>query len=187
MKKLYSNKWQILIFLLPALILFCGVLIAPIAMSTYYSFFKWNGIGEKTFIQFSNIARWADSLENSYVVINEAKLILPATSLLVDSVYKAPSMLSLIGFNADSTTYLLPDYYEGTNYFGGSYNTSQNTVTFRVSEYMQDIILKHKDNAGLSLGINGAAYNAQRLVLNGPEAAEGEKMRLEVTYSIVSE
>ena len=143
--------------------------------------------GVKTFIQFPNIVHWADSLENSYVVINEAKLILPATPLLVDSVYKAPSMLSLIGFNADSTTYLLPDYYEGTNYFGGSYNTSQNTVTFRISEYMQDIILKHKDNAGLSLGINGAAYNAQRLVLNGPETAEGEKMRLEVTYSIVNE
>lgn len=55
MKKLYSNKLHILIFLLPALILFCGVLIAPIVMSTYYSFFDWNGIGPaKAFIGFSN-------------------------------------------------------------------------------------------------------------------------------------
>ena len=50
MKKQYSNKWHILIFLLPALILFCGVLIAPIGASVYYSFFDWNGLGAKTFI-----------------------------------------------------------------------------------------------------------------------------------------
>ena len=143
--------------------------------------------GVKTFIQFPHLAHWADSLENCHLVVNEAKLVLPATQQLVDSVYKAPSMLALIGFNTDSTTYLLPDYYEGTSYFGGSYDATLHTVTFRISEYLQDMILKKKDNIGLSLGINGAAYNAQRLVINGPEATEGEKMRLEVTYSIVNE
>ena len=54
MKKMYSNKLTILLFLLPALILFIGVLIAPIIMSGYYSFFDWNGFGEKTFIGFDN-------------------------------------------------------------------------------------------------------------------------------------
>jgi raffinose/stachyose/melibiose transport system permease protein len=51
---MYSNKWYIIIFLLPALILFCGVLIAPIGASGYFSFFDWNGFTEKTFIGFSN-------------------------------------------------------------------------------------------------------------------------------------
>lgn len=42
-------------FLLPALLLFVGVLIAPIIMSTYYSFFDWNGMSSaKEFIGFSN-------------------------------------------------------------------------------------------------------------------------------------
>ncbi len=49
------------------------------------------------------------------------------------------------------------------------------------------MIMKKKDNLGLSLGINGAAYNATRYVINGPEVLTGEKMRLEVTYSIVNE
>ena len=40
---------------------------------------------------------------------------------------------------------------------------------------------------GLSLGINGASYNAQRLVINGPNVPVGEKMKVEVTYSIVNE
>ncbi len=54
MNKLYSNKWYIIIFLLPALILFCGVLIAPIGASGYFSFFDWNGFTEKTYIGLSN-------------------------------------------------------------------------------------------------------------------------------------
>ena len=54
MNKMYSNKWYIIIFLLPTLILFCGVLIAPIGASGYFSFFDWNGFTEKTFIGFSN-------------------------------------------------------------------------------------------------------------------------------------
>ena len=54
MNRMYSNKWYIIIFLLPALILFCGVLIAPIGASAYFSFFDWNGFTEKTFIGLSN-------------------------------------------------------------------------------------------------------------------------------------
>jgi hypothetical protein len=143
--------------------------------------------GVKTFIRFPHLANWCNSMVNSHLVVNEAKLILPATQLLLDSVYKAPSMLALTGFNVDSTTYLLPDYYEGSTYFGGSYDAKHNTVVFRISEYLQDMVSRQRDNFGLSLGINGAAYNAQRLVINGPKALDGEKMRLEVTYSIVKE
>ncbi len=54
MNSIYSKKRYILIFILPALILFCGVLIAPIGMSLYYSFFDWKGIGAKTYIGLKN-------------------------------------------------------------------------------------------------------------------------------------
>ena len=54
MNRMYSNKKYIIIFLLPALVLFCGVLIAPIGASGYFSFFDWNGFTEQTFIGFSN-------------------------------------------------------------------------------------------------------------------------------------
>lgn len=54
MKKMFSNKLNIILFLLPALILFLGVLIAPIILSGYYSLFDWNGFGAKTFIGISN-------------------------------------------------------------------------------------------------------------------------------------
>lgn len=54
MKRSFGNKVSIFLFLLPALLLFFGILIAPVALSGYYSFFDWNGFGAKTFIGFSN-------------------------------------------------------------------------------------------------------------------------------------
>lgn len=142
--------------------------------------------GVRAKVLFPNVSHWADSLEGCRMIINEAKLILPASDL-VDSVYKAPTNFLLVGFSSDSTTYLLPDYLEGSAFFDGTYNSSNKSVTFRISEYLQSIIMKKQDNLGLSLGINGAAYNASRYVINGPQAPSAEKMRLEVTYSIVNE
>ena len=142
--------------------------------------------GVRTRIYLPNLEHWADSLEGSHIVINEAKLVLPAAPLM-DSLFRMPSNFILLGFNADSTTYLLPDYYEGTTYFGGSYNSNEQAVIFRISEYMQSIISGKKENYGLSFGINGAGYNAYRMIFNGPESIEANKMRLEVTYSLVNE
>ncbi len=81
MKKLYSNKFHIVIFLLPALILFCGVLIAPIVMSGYYSFFDWNGIGAKTFIGLSNYKELFQSDAIGFMKALRNSLLLAALSV----------------------------------------------------------------------------------------------------------
>ncbi len=54
MKRPLSYKVNIFLFLLPALILFVGILIAPIALSGYYSLTEWNGLGTPEFIGFKN-------------------------------------------------------------------------------------------------------------------------------------
>ena len=54
MRKPLSYKLNIFLFLLPALILFVGVLIAPIIMSGYYSLTEWNGLKTPVFIGFDN-------------------------------------------------------------------------------------------------------------------------------------
>lgn len=54
MKKLYSNKLTIILFILPALLLFFLILVAPIFISGYYSLFDMNGFGKKIFIGFEN-------------------------------------------------------------------------------------------------------------------------------------
>lgn len=53
-KRPLSYKINIFLFLLPALILFIGVLIAPIVLSGYYSLTKWNGLTTPEFIGLAN-------------------------------------------------------------------------------------------------------------------------------------
>lgn len=142
--------------------------------------------GVRTKISFPTLAHWVDTLsEGTHIIINEAKLIVPAAS--VDTaVYTAPSSLALIYFKDDGTTSVMPDYFEGTSYFGGSFNANTNSATFRISEYMQDIIQGRLNENGLSLGITGGSYNAHRLIVNGP-GVEDNRIRVEMTYSIVQE
>lgn len=54
MKKTFGYKLNIFLFLLPALILFIGVLIAPIVMSVAYSFTDWNGLKDPVFVGLGN-------------------------------------------------------------------------------------------------------------------------------------
>ena len=143
--------------------------------------------GVRAKVLFPNLTHWDDTLEDCHIVVNEAKLILPVSKTLTDSIYKAPDNFMLVGYSSDTTTYILPDYLEGSNFFDGTYNSSNQSVTFRITEYLQSMIMETRDNLGLSLSINGASYNASRYVINGPNATTGDKMRLEVTYSIVNE
>ena len=54
MRRPFQYKLNIFLFLLPALILFVGVLIAPIIMSGYYSLTEWNGLKTPVFIGLEN-------------------------------------------------------------------------------------------------------------------------------------
>lgn len=82
MKKMLSNKLVILAFLLPALILFVGVLIAPIVMSGYYSFFDWDGFTQKVFIGFQNYKELFTSNSIGFMKALGNSLLLAAISVI---------------------------------------------------------------------------------------------------------
>ena len=83
MHRMYSKKLYILIFLLPALILFCGVLIAPIGASAYYSLFDWNGLGEKVFIGLNNYKELFTSDAIGFMKALRNSLLLAALSVFL--------------------------------------------------------------------------------------------------------
>lgn len=83
MNVMYSKKRHILIFLLPALVLFLGVLIAPIGVSAYYSLFDWNGFGAKTFIGLSNYKELFTSNAIGFVKALRNSLLLAALSVFL--------------------------------------------------------------------------------------------------------
>ncbi|MDD6826958.1 MAG: sugar ABC transporter permease [Oscillospiraceae bacterium] len=54
MDSIRKNKLAIFLFMLPAAVLFVGIIITPIIMSVIYSFQDWNGITEPKFVGFDN-------------------------------------------------------------------------------------------------------------------------------------
>lgn len=142
--------------------------------------------GIRTVISLPGFKAWADSLidENSYLIINEAKLIIP--SLLSDTgVLTPPTSLALTNVNDNGTTSLLPDYLEGSTYYGGNYSSLSRNVIFRISEYLQEFIRSDRSHPRIYVNIIGAAFNAQRWVVAGPEANQDHKLKCEIKYSIV--
>ena len=143
--------------------------------------------GTKVRIEFPNIKEWADGIEG-HVVINEAKLIL--TGAVSDTaMYTPPASLIFVGekHGTDTTYVYLPDQYEGSNYFGGTYNSSEGTVWFRISQYIQKLVKNgsYGDIDGLYININGASTVARRWAFYGP--GRENPLRLEIVYSIVNE
>lgn len=146
--------------------------------------------GIRCFISFPDLLDWAASLqeESTHLIINEAKLVLPSANPASDSsVLIPPASLALVSLKTTGNTALLPDYMEGTTYYGGSYSSSKRNVTFRISEYLQDLILGSENSQGLYLSIAGASYNAYRWVIAGPNSDQDYQMKYEVKYSLVKE
>ncbi|MCR5421410.1 MAG: sugar ABC transporter permease [Lachnospiraceae bacterium] len=72
----FRKGLDIFLFLLPAILLFVGILIAPIIVSVYRSFQDWNGFSEGTFIGFENYKelftngsiKWMVALKNALIL-----------------------------------------------------------------------------------------------------------------------
>tara|TARA_R110001599_G_scaffold147267_2_gene330605 strand:- start:1712 stop:2587 length:876 start_codon:yes stop_codon:yes gene_type:complete len=65
MQKLHSRpqQWMPVLFLAPAVIMFVVYVIFPILQSIWLSFYEWDGIGEKTFVGFSNYIELFDDYQ----------------------------------------------------------------------------------------------------------------------------
>ena len=84
MTQMYGNKLHILLFLLPALLLFCGILIAPIGASAYYSLFDWNGMSKKmTFIGLDNYKEVFTSIDIGFLKALRNSLLLAFLSVFL--------------------------------------------------------------------------------------------------------
>ena len=144
--------------------------------------------GIRCFISFPDLKEWADAAQHTgeHLIINEAKLVIP-TAVTPDSSLLPPTSLALVSLKTTGNTALLPDYMEGTSYYGGTYSSARKNTTFRISEYLQGLILGNEDSKGIYLSIAGASFNAQRWVIAGPDANQDQTLKCEIKYSIVKE
>ncbi|PKQ88214.1 sugar ABC transporter permease [Paenibacillus sp. BGI2013] len=89
MNSVFSNKGTIAVFVLPTLTLFCGIVLIPIFVSSYYSLLDWNGVGRGTFIGLDNYVemfkdtRVLNSVKNSLLFAGASVFIQLPISLVL--------------------------------------------------------------------------------------------------------
>ncbi|GFR39556.1 putative ABC transporter permease protein YurN [Insulibacter thermoxylanivorax] len=89
MDKVFSNKRDIAIFVGPTLLLFFGIVLIPIFVSSYYSLLEWNGVTKPTFIGLDNYvemftdSRALNSMKNSLLYAGASVFIQLPISLLL--------------------------------------------------------------------------------------------------------
>lgn len=82
MNKVLSDRRVILLFMLPATLVFLAVVIAPIFISGYYSTLAWDGIGVGKFIALGNFHKFLDG-KNGFPVAVANSFYLAALSVFV--------------------------------------------------------------------------------------------------------
>ncbi|MGG0718744.1 sugar ABC transporter permease [Robertmurraya massiliosenegalensis] len=105
MDKVMSNKWLIALFVLPALLLTAVFIFIPLALSGYYGFMDWDGIGAMNFIGLENYlkalqdAKFWDSAWHSFLLAIFSTLSLLfylAIALILSSKIKGADLLRKI-------------------------------------------------------------------------------------------
>ncbi|MBN2616035.1 MAG: DUF4270 domain-containing protein [Bacteroidales bacterium] len=137
--------------------------------------------GIKTVIKFPNVKKLA---RLGKIGINEAKLILPGKEVL--PYFGAPTTLTLLKIASDTSYSTLVDETEGSNYFGGTYDSISNSYQFRITHYIQSLVSDTtQDDRGLLLYISGGTILPQRFIFNGPEPVNDtlSRTKLELLYT----
>jgi hypothetical protein len=134
--------------------------------------------GVQTEIKFPNLA---SQFANQSIVVNRAELFLP----LAEGSYSRSGVadqLILASKDANGDLNFLPDFFEGSTYFGGEYDPSRNAYVFGISRYIQSIISGKSDSEALVILVDGSAVTPERAVIFGP-AQSTQKIRLNLYYS----
>ncbi len=139
--------------------------------------------GVKVKMKMPYLKNMADS---GAIAINKAELVIKAdqTTFYQLDTFAAPNALVLFGINDDGTTYILPDAFEGSNYYGSTYNTTTKEYHFNIARYIQQVLSGKKNNNGLYILASGGAINANRIVIGGGGSGTYQ-MKLNITYTKV--
>ncbi len=138
--------------------------------------------GPRTKITFPHLMNW---VSNGLIGINKAELIINVDTSVATynlDTFAAPTAFILFGINDDGTTYAIPDAFEGSNYFGGTFNSGTVQYHFNIARYIQQVMDGDRNNNGLYILASNGAINANRAVIGGATSAT-RPMKLNITYT----
>lgn len=138
--------------------------------------------GVKTFVRFPNIRNYYD---NGKIAINEARLFV--NCFQSDPELPVATNLILVQ-KADTAGYIVTvDQLEGSDYYGGEYDSKKNGYWFRITLTIQDLLQSTDPDNGFEIYLSGGAVNAERVLLSGPDPLllpqEEDRMKLVITYT----
>lgn len=144
--------------------------------------------GVETIIKFPHIKSFNTE---DIIIINRAELVLQIDVEKSEG-YDPPVKLVLHRINEEGSLEFIEDEYVGEDYYGGEYNEENQEYRFRLTKHIQSLISDDSFiDYGLRLAISGSSTKADRLLLYGTNpdntALFANRMRLEITYSIVNE
>ena len=123
--------------------------------------------GTKIRVDFPYLSNLADSTD---IALNKVELILPVQ---VDENFPPPSRLFIFGLDEEGRLFLIPDQLDGI--IGGAYNAEKQEYRFVITRFVQQILLGTRENYGLEIVTNRAAFSGNRVVINGPEYPNPDK------------
>lgn len=141
--------------------------------------------GVKTLINFPHLK---ETFQGKKVAVAKAELVITRSEDDY-SIFFQPTALDMY-YKKDanaSTSYYLPDFLIGDDYFGGTYNVNKKEYRFRITQYIQNLIMGDTEDYPLHLVVKGAATKANRMVLHGINPINNDnRLRLEITYSLIN-
>ena len=147
--------------------------------------FVQGGGGVKTRISFPYLEHAFDQY-NQRVVIHRAELVISNLDFNEEYLTQPPA-LTIQGISkSDSSIRFLPDddYYTNSTYYGGLYDPSKHEYRFRITKYVQELILGQNDWCpDINLIVRGSAVRPNRLIFDGTDPASPTRLRLEIAYS----
>ena len=122
-----------------------------------------------------------DLAKNGTVLINKAELIITVENGTEGNFDTPLGSISLVGINASGNDIFLPDFFEGLDHYGGTYDATTKTYKFNIARHINDLVY-HTGNYGMYIVANGGTTTANRTVF-GSEHNSTAKIKLNITYS----
>lgn len=106
--------------------------------------------------------------ELDQTAINKAVLTLPIRKDALGN-FAPPRNLFIFGLTEDGDAFLLDDQIDGSGFVGGTLDLENGRYRFTITRYLQQVINGTRPFNGLEIVTSGAAFSANRVVINGPE------------------
>ena len=133
--------------------------------------------GVKSKIEFPHLDAMSDS-----VVINKAELVLPYDYFNSDP-YSPQSQLYLLRVDSSGQTFFTEDFGEGETIHGGFRDNDNKEFRFNIAKYVNNVLTGLVPNSGLYLISTSSMITANRVVINGKNTANRNKLKFILTYT----